>query len=64
VLENKKITQQLLSGIVGISPKNIRNNMQKLKENGILKRMGSKKDGYWEVIVSLSETDTKNKDLK
>ena len=63
VLENKKITQQLLSEIVGISPKNIRNNMQKLKENGILKRIGSKKSGYWEVIVNLSETDTKNNEL-
>ncbi|MBU0462395.1 MAG: winged helix-turn-helix transcriptional regulator, partial [Proteobacteria bacterium] len=64
VLENKKITQQLLSEIVGISPKNIRKNMQKLKENGILKRIGPDKGGYWKVHVNLSETDIKNNELK
>jgi len=63
VLENKKITQRLLSEIVGISPKNIRNNMQKLKENGILKRIGPDKGGYWKVLVNLSETDKKNNEL-
>jgi ATP-dependent DNA helicase RecG len=59
VLENNKITQQLLSEIVGISQKNIRNNMKKLKENGILKRIGPDKGGYWKVLVKLSGTDKK-----
>jgi len=63
VLKNKKITQQLLSEIVGISQKNIRNNMKKLKENGILKRIGPKKGGYWKVLVKLSETYKKNNKL-
>jgi len=61
VLENNKITQQLLSEIVGISQKNIRNNMKKLKENGILKRIGPDKGGYWKVVIKLSETDKKNR---
>ncbi len=61
VLENREITQQLLSEIVGISQKNIRNNMKKLKEKGVLKRIGPKKGGYWEVLVNLPETDKTKK---
>jgi ATP-dependent DNA helicase RecG len=56
---NKKITQKKLSEIVGITQKNILNNMKKLKEIGVLKRVGSDKTGYWKVVVKLSETDKK-----
>jgi len=34
--------------------------MKKFKEMGALKRIGSKKGGYWKVLVKLSETNTKN----
>lgn len=57
---NKKITQEKLSEIVGITRKNILNNMKKLKEKGVLKRVGSDKTGYWKVVVKLSETDKKD----
>jgi predicted HTH transcriptional regulator len=35
--------------------------MKKLKENGILKRVGPDKGGYWKVLVKQSETDKKKK---
>lgn len=60
VKENKKITQKKLAEIVGITRKNVLNNMKKLKEKGVLKRVGSDKTGYWKVIVKLSETDKKD----
>ncbi len=33
--------------------------MKKLKEMGMLKRVGPDKGGYWEVLVKLYETDFK-----
>ena len=59
VLKNNKITQKKLSEIVGITRKNILNNMKKLKENGVLKRVGSDKTGYWKILVGQSETNKK-----
>jgi len=59
ILENKNVTQEQLSEIVGITVRNIQTNMKKLKEMGVLRRIGSKKGGYWEVLVKLSETDFK-----
>ena len=51
VLENKYITQNALSERVGITAKNIRTNMSKLKDKGVLKRIGPLKGGYWEVEI-------------
>ena len=50
IAKNKNITQQELSKIIGINEKNIRINISKLKEKGILKRVGADKGGYWEII--------------
>ena len=36
---------------VGINDKNIRNNIAKLKQEGILKRIGADKGGCWEIIT-------------
>ncbi len=59
ILENRNVTQEQLSEIVGITVRNIQTNMKKLKEMGVLIRIGSRKGGYWEVLVKLSETDFK-----
>lgn len=58
ILKNKDVTQGNLSKIVGISLRNIQNNMKKLKEMGVLKRIGSDKGGYWKVLVKPAQTDT------
>jgi len=50
VLENERVTQQELSYHVGISPRNIRKNMDALKSKGLLKRSGPQKGGHWKVI--------------
>lgn len=63
IQKNRKLTQENLSEIVGITLRNIQNNMKKLKELGALKRVGSKKGGYWKVLVKLPETDKKNNEL-
>jgi biotin operon repressor len=51
--KNKNLTQESLSEIVGITLRNIQNNMIKLKEKGVLKRIGPDKGGYWKVLVKL-----------
>ena len=48
--KNNFITQKELSKIVGITEKNIRNNIAKLKNLNIIKRIGPAKGGHWEVI--------------
>ena len=51
VAANPYITQQQLSQQVGISPKNIRLNMARLKSLGLLRRIGPDKGGHWVVKV-------------
>jgi len=50
IKENPNITTQELSKKVGISDRKIKDNIKKLKENNLLKRIGSPKGGHWEVI--------------
>ena len=46
---NRDISIVQLSEKVGIATKNIENNIAKLKQKGLLKRIGSDRGGYWEV---------------
>jgi ATP-dependent DNA helicase RecG len=50
IKENGYITQETLSKIVGINEKNVRVNIFKLKEKGLLKRIGPAKGGHWKVL--------------
>lgn len=47
---NPYLTQEELANIVGITRKNIIANMKKLQENGLIKRIGADKNGYWQVL--------------
>ena len=47
---NPNITTRELSQIVGISQRKIKENLQKLKDKGFLRRIGPAKGGYWEII--------------
>jgi len=48
--KNKNITITELSAIVNISERKIKEYISKLKNNGLLERVGPNKGGYWEVI--------------
>jgi ATP-dependent DNA helicase RecG len=50
VIKQPYISTNELSVKVGISQRKIKENMAKLKEFGVLKRIGPAKGGYWEVI--------------
>mgnify|MGYP004561609099 FL=1 len=49
IKENPYVTQEELADIVGIARKNIIANMKKLQTNGLIKRIGADKNGYWMV---------------
>ena len=46
---NPFVTQEELAQIVGIARKNVVANMKKLQENGLIKRVGADKNGYWQI---------------
>jgi len=50
IQNNPQITITELSQLIGISTTAIENNIKYLKENNLLKRVGTTKDGSWEII--------------
>ncbi len=49
IKNNPQITQEELANVIGLTRKSINSNMKKLQENGLLKRIGADKNGYWQV---------------
>ena len=47
---NPNVTTVQLANILCISETAVENNLKYLKDNGYIKRNGSNKTGYWEVI--------------
>lgn len=48
--ENAYVTQSELAEKIGIHRTRINDNMAKLKEMGVIRRIGSDKTGYWEIV--------------
>jgi len=46
-----KVTANELSEILNINLRNTKKIVEKLKEKGLIKRIGSRKAGHWEVII-------------
>ena len=56
--ENPKITREELSAKTGLTIRGVEWNLAKLKQKGLLKRIGPAKGGYWEIIEN-SEVNEK-----
>lgn len=50
IKKDKFITAKKLSLVVGISERKIKENIKKLKEKKLLKRIGPDKGGYWKAL--------------
>lgn len=50
IKENPKITTQELAERTGLSPKGVEWNLKKLKDEYVLKRVGGRKEGHWEIL--------------
>ena len=53
IIKDSNISLSKLSKSIGISQTAIENNIKKLKQKGILKRVGSAKGGHWEVVKGI-----------
>lgn len=51
--KNSNITIKNIAALIGITERNIEKNIKVLKDDGKLLRLGSKKEGYWEIVVPL-----------
>jgi len=50
IIADQYITANELAAIVKISKRKIEQNISKLKQKGIIQRIGSAKGGYWQII--------------
>ncbi|MDQ6992088.1 MAG: hypothetical protein Q9M31_01320 [Mariprofundus sp.] len=44
------VTIPELAGLIGITERSVERNIQKLQENKLLRRVGGRKEGHWEVL--------------
>ena len=51
IRDNPNITQKELAEKINLTEKTVRRNTTKLKEKGILERIGADKNGYWKIIL-------------
>ena len=49
--QNKQKTIPELAEIIEISERAVQKNIKKLKEKGVLERIGGRKEGYWQINV-------------
>ena len=50
IKDNPFIIQDELSKVIGLSRKSIIQNMKKMKDNGLIKRVGAAKNGHWKIL--------------
>ena len=49
--KNNQITAKEIAGLLGISLRHSERPITSLKQKGMIQRVGSNKNGYWEIIV-------------
>ncbi|MBS1651835.1 MAG: winged helix-turn-helix transcriptional regulator [Bacteroidetes bacterium] len=50
VKNDKYVSAREISTKIGISSRKTQENIKKLKENGLLERIGPAKGGYWKIV--------------
>ena len=48
--DNPRATESVMAGALQVSDRTIRRHLKTLREQGLLRRVGSDKTGHWEVI--------------
>jgi len=55
IKENPEITTEEMAKLIGIDRRNITRNIRNLKEQNLIRRIGTSKGGYWEIIKDTSQ---------
>ncbi len=55
IKKNPETTYQTLIQELNVSRETIRKTIKELKNNGVIKRIGSDKNGHWEIITPTNE---------
>ena len=50
IANNPNVTRMELADMIGITPDGIKKALEGLKKDGLVRRIGGKKGGYWEVV--------------
>ena len=50
ITNNNKITQNEIANIIGVNVRTIKRNFKILIDNSVIKRIGSDKSGYWQIL--------------
>lgn len=50
IANNPNVTRMELADMIGITPDGIKKALDGLKKDGLVRRIGGKKGGYWEVV--------------
>ena len=50
IRDRPSITIPELAGLIGITERSVQRNIQKLRQEALLRRLGGRKEGYWEVL--------------
>lgn len=48
--EKPSVTIPELAALIGITERSVQRNIQKLQKEGLLRRIGGRKEGHWEVL--------------
>ena len=57
IINDKSATYDDLSVIVGIHRTTVMRNIRTLKEQGVIRRVGEDKNGYWKVLLDIKNVD-------
>ena len=60
IKEDPYISTSKMAEIIGVDRRNIARNIKKLQEQGVVRRVGPDKGGFWEVIELLLSGKTQN----
>ena len=51
IKQNPAVSAQELADMLGITSRAVEKHLSKLKENGVIKRIGPDKGGHWEIVA-------------
>ena len=61
IMQNPSVTRQELAIIIERSPDAVKRQLEKLKQNGVIRRIGPAKGGHWKILKAKEQPETAQK---